>query len=53
MKPLVRILPPVRLIDSTLHLPTVTAYTVRELPGDGVARIFEYAYIEAVRIKRQ
>ena len=49
---MVRVLPPMRLIASTLHLPTVTAYTVRELPGDGVARVFEYAYIEAVRINR-
>lgn len=49
---MVRVLPPMRLIDSTLHLPTVTAYTLRELPSDGHVRVFAYAYVEAQRCSR-
>lgn len=49
MSPRVRLLPPMRLIQSTLHLPTVTAYTVLELPSDGPGRVFAYAYVEAQR----
>lgn len=52
MRPRVRVLPPMRLIDSTLHLPTVTAYTVSELPSDGPVRVFAYAYVEAQRCPR-
>ncbi len=52
MRPRVRVLPPMRLIDSTLHLSTVTAYTVRELPSAGPARMFAYAYVEAQRCPR-
>lgn len=39
-----------RVIASTLHLPAVLAYTVRELPAEGPARVFEYAYVEAQRV---
>ena len=42
-----------RVIASTLHLPTVMAYTVRELPADGRSRVFEYAYVEAQRIPQE
>lgn len=40
-----------RVIPSTLHQDTVTAYTVRELPRDGKARVFKYAYVEAQRLR--
>lgn len=40
-----------RVIASTLHLPAVLAYTVRELPAEGPARVFEYAYVEAQRVQ--
>lgn len=42
-----------RVIDSTLHGPTILAYTVRELPAEGRVRVFEYAYVEAQRIPRE
>lgn len=42
-----------RVIASTLHLPAVLAYTVRELAPDGPARVFEYAYVEAQRVPQE
>lgn len=49
MKPRVR-LHSMRVIPSSLHLSTVLAYTMRELPRADGRRVFEYVYIEARRV---
>lgn len=39
-----------RIVPSSLADQKIVAYTVEELPREGRARVFRYAYVEAERL---